>query len=130
MHLKILLPTEIFLDRPVAKITAEAENGSFCLLPQHIDFVAALVPGILSFETAESGEEVFLAIDAGILLKCGEEVFVSVRAAAGGTNLAALQKTVEAEYRTLDERQKQARSALAKLEAAFVRQLLVGGEPR
>ena len=127
MHLKILLPAEIFLDRPVAKITAEAENGSFCLLPQHVDFVTALVPGILSFETAESGEEIFLAVDEGILLKCGAEVCVSARAAVGGTDLETLQQTVEDEYRTLDERQKQARSALAKLEAAFIRQFAAGG---
>jgi F-type H+-transporting ATPase subunit epsilon len=45
----------------VTKIIAEAEHGVFCLLPQHIDFVAALVPAILSFE-AETGEEVFVAI--------------------------------------------------------------------
>ncbi len=52
MKLKILLPTEIMLDEEVTKVTAEAGNGSFCLLPRHIDFVAALVPGLLSFVKA------------------------------------------------------------------------------
>ena len=124
MNLKVLLPIEILLNCPVSKVTAEAENGSFCLLPQHIDFVTALVPGILSFEREEDKKEVFLATDEGILLKCGTEVLVSTRAAARGTDLETLQQTVEEEYRTLTERQKQARTALARLEAAFIRQLV------
>ena len=28
------------------KLVAEAPNGAFCLLPRHVDFVAALVPGL------------------------------------------------------------------------------------
>lgn len=128
MKLKVLLPTEVLLDQAIAKVTAEAENGAFCLLPQHIDFVTALVPGILSFEAAETGEEVFLAVDEGILLKCGAEVLVSTRAAVCGTDLDTLQQTVETEYRILDEEQKKARSALARLEAAFVRQFVSEGE--
>jgi len=51
MNLKILLPTEILLDEEVTKVSAEAENGSFTLLPNHIDFVTAIVPGILFFES-------------------------------------------------------------------------------
>ena len=52
MKLMVLLPTEVLIDEEARKITAEAQNGSFCLLPRHIDFVTALVPGILSFEDA------------------------------------------------------------------------------
>ncbi len=52
MRLKVLLPTEVLVDEEVVKVTAEAENGSFCLLPRHIDFVAALVPSLLSFVKA------------------------------------------------------------------------------
>jgi F-type H+-transporting ATPase subunit epsilon len=51
MNLKVLLPTEILIEREVTKIVAEAENGFFCILPRHVDFAAALVPGILAFTT-------------------------------------------------------------------------------
>jgi ATP synthase protein I len=78
MRLKVLLPTEVLLNEAVTKVIAEAENGSFCLLPRHIDFVAALVPGLLSF-TIDEGHEEFLAIDEGILVKCGAEVLVSTK---------------------------------------------------
>ena len=47
---------------------AEADNGSFCLLPRHIDFATALAPGLLSFEEP-GGAESFLAVDSGVLVK-------------------------------------------------------------
>ena len=49
MRLTVLLPTEVLVDEDVAKVVAEAENGFFGLLPRHVDIVAALVPGVLSF---------------------------------------------------------------------------------
>lgn len=127
MRLKILLPTEILLDKEVAKVIAEAENGSFCLLPRHIDFVAALVPGLLSFTIAEGHEE-FLAIDEGILVKCGAEVLVSTRTAVRGPDLGALRHTVEERFRHLDDREKQARAASARLEIDLVRRFMELGE--
>ena len=127
MRLKVLLPTEVLLDKEVAKVIAEAENGSFCLLPRHIDFVAALVPGLLSF-TLDEGHEEFLAIDEGILIKCGAEVLVSTRTAVRGPDLGALRHTVEERFRHIDEREKQARAAVARLEVDLVRRFMELGE--
>ncbi|MCK4391179.1 MAG: F0F1 ATP synthase subunit epsilon [Desulfobacterales bacterium] len=123
MKLKVLVPSEVLIDEEVTKVIAEAENGSFCLLPRHIDFVAALVPGLLSFESGEGREE-FLALDEGILIKCGPEVLVSTRNAVRGPDLGKLKQTVEEEFRVLDDREKMARSAVAKLEANFVRRFM------
>jgi F-type H+-transporting ATPase subunit epsilon len=123
MTLKILLPTEVLLEEAVNKITAEASNGSFCLLPRHVDFVAALVPGLLSYENTQ-GQEIFLAVDEGVLVKQGEEVFVSTRNALRGPDLGVLEKTVKEQFLSLDDREKTARSAVAKIEASFVRRFL------
>ena len=123
MKLRVLIPSEVFLDREVTKVTAEAENGHFCLLPRHLDFVAALVPGLLSF-TDSNDEEQFLAIDEGVLVKCGPEVLVSTRGAAGGGDLGQLQRIVKQEYEVLDERERLARSAAARLEAGLVRRFM------
>lgn len=123
MRLKVLLPTEILVDETVSKVSAEAENGSFCLLPRHIDFVAALVPGLLSFVTA-AGREIFLAVDEGILVKRGDQVLVSTRNGVLGPDLGMLKQMVDAQYRVLDERERMARSAVAKLEANFVRRFI------
>lgn len=123
MRLKVLLPTEVLVDEKVGKIVAEAENGFFCLLPRHIDFVSALVPGILYY-VPETGEERFVAVDRGTLVKCGDEVLVSVFNAALGADLAALQATVIESFHELDDEERRARLALARLEAGAMRRFL------
>lgn len=123
MHLKVLLPTEVLVDARVGKVIAEADNGFFCLLPRHVDFVAALVPGILYYTTA-NGEQRLVAVDEGTLVKCGEEVLVSVLNATAGTDLEALQATVSESFRSLDEEERRARTALARLEAGAMRRFL------
>ncbi|MBA3923359.1 MAG: F0F1 ATP synthase subunit epsilon [Nostocaceae cyanobacterium] len=123
MKLKVLLPTQILLEETVSKVTAEAENGSFCLLPRHIDFVTALVPGLLFFVTTQ-GQERFLAVDRGILVKCGLEVLVSTQNAVQSDDLAMLHQTVEKQFLVLDEREKLTRAAVAKLEVNLIRRFV------
>ncbi len=123
MHLKLLTPTEVLLELDVQKVVAEAVNGFFCLLPRHIDFVAALVPGVL-YATGLDGLESYAAIDEGTLVKCGDDVLVSVLNAATGTELAALETTVQQSFRQIDIDARRTRSALARLEAATMRRFL------
>lgn len=120
MNLKILLPGRIFMDEAVGKVIAEAPNGCFCLLPRHIDFAAALIPGILSY-TSTAGQEHFVAVDEGILAKCGPEVWVSTHNAVRGSHLGKLRQTVDDVFARLDEQERKARSALARMEASFAR---------
>jgi F-type H+-transporting ATPase subunit epsilon len=127
MKLMVILPTGVLVDQEVTKVTAEAENGSFCLLPRHIDFLAALVPGLLAFEN-EAGDEEFLAIDEGVLVKCGAEVMVSTRNAVRGAPLGQLREAVQKQFRVLDEREQQARTVLTKLEADLVGRFIRMGE--
>ena len=122
MRLKMLLPSVVLLDTAVTKIVAEAENGCFCLLPRHVDFVAALAPGILSYWTQEG--EHFLAVDEGTLVKCGQQVLVSTRNAAAERSLTALKDTVITEFHAIDEHERQTRTALGRLEAAAMRRFL------
>jgi F-type H+-transporting ATPase subunit epsilon len=124
MRLTVLLPTEILVDEEVAKVVAEAQNGSFCLLPRHIDFVAALVPGLLSFVKTTDGAEEFLAVDEGLLVKCGTQVLVSTRQAVRGEELGLLRETVEKTFKVLTDQEKRTRTALANLEANFIRRFL------
>lgn len=123
MRLRVMLPAAALVDQEVDKVTAEAENGFFTLLEHHIDFVAALVPGLLYFREPAGGEE-FLALDEGILVKRGSEVLISARNGVRGHDLGALKRQVAEQFERLDERERQARSVLAKLEADFVRQFI------
>ncbi len=124
MHLKILLPFQVFADKAdVTRIVAETREGSFGLLPHRLDCVAAITPGILIFETAAQGVT-YVAIDEGVLVKAGPEVLVSVRRALGGADLARLRQAVEEEFRTMDEREQSMRSVMAKLETGFLRRFV------
>ncbi len=123
MNCKILLPSEVFYSQEAAKVVAEAANGSFCLLPLHIDFVAALVPGLLRIVGADGREE-FYAVDDGILVKKGQEVTVSTRNVIRIPDLGQLKGVVEERFRSLDDKEKAARTAAARLEADLVRRFM------
>jgi F-type H+-transporting ATPase subunit epsilon len=121
MHLKVLLPFQVFADKAsVSRIVAETREGSFGLLPHRLDCVAALAPGILTYETEADGE-VFVAVDEGVLVKTGAEVLVSVRRALGGKNLGKLRDSVKQEFLTIDENEESVRIVMEKLESGFLR---------
>ncbi len=128
MNLKVLLPSEVLLNQPVSKVIAEGENGFFCLLPRHVDFTAALTPGLLSYTPDGQTKEEYLAVDEGILVKCGEQVLVSTRNAVHGSDLETLRQMVEEQFHQIDERERMTRSTMAKLEADFVRRFLELGK--
>ena len=121
MTLKVLLPFEVFAqEQGVTRIVVETTQGSFGLLPQRLDCVAALVPGILSFESASQGE-VFLALDEGVLVKTGPAVVISARRALRGDDLSRLRDAVEQEFLKLDAQEEAMRTAMARLETGFMR---------
>jgi len=123
MHLKVLLPFQIFADKAgVSRIVAETRDGSFGLLPHRLDCVASLPPGILIFETEEEGE-VYVAVDEGVLVKTGPDVHVSVRRAISGTDLSQLRDTVEQEFLSLNEHEQSVRSVMVKLESGFIHRM-------
>jgi len=123
MTLKVFAAARVLVDEAVTKVVAEAENGWFCLRPRHADFVTALVPGVLVF-TRRPGVEGFVAIDQATLVKCGAEVLVSTWRGVAGDDLASLRGVVAREFLQLDDRERTARSALARLEAGVVRRFV------
>jgi F-type H+-transporting ATPase subunit epsilon len=123
MNLKILLPFQIFVEQAgVSRIVAETPGGSFGLLPQRLDCVAALTPGILTYEADDEGE-VYVAVDEGVLVKTGRDVLISVRRALGGTDLGQLRDAVEQEFLTLDAHEESVRSVLVKMESDLIRRM-------
>lgn len=121
MHLKILLPYKVFADiRSVKKIVIDTSAGSYGILPRRLDCSAALLPGILEYETENEGVR-YIALDHGIMIKAGSEVLVSVRNAMGNAPLGKLRALVEEEMMQLDELEINARSVMAKLETGFLR---------
>jgi F-type H+-transporting ATPase subunit epsilon len=124
MKLRIFLPTRILLEREVATVTARGPHGAFGLLPRHIDMVSALSPGLLGYRRSADAEEEFVAIDRGILVKQGDEVRVSVRNAVADAPLEELSELVEQHFTVLDEQERKVKSAVARLEADFLRRFM------
>jgi F-type H+-transporting ATPase subunit epsilon len=123
MNLKVLLPFQVFADKTnVSRVVAQTPDGEFGLLPHRLDCVAALAPGILTYETKDEGT-VYLAVDEGVLVKAGANVLVSVRRAIGGTDLGQLREAVKHEFLTLDAQERSVRFAIAKIEGGFIRRV-------
>lgn len=120
MHLRVLVPYQVFANETgVLRIVAETSEGSLGLLPHRLDCAAALVPGILTYETKQDGT-VYVAVTEGVLVKAGDEVLVSVRNAVGGSDLKKLQAAVKDEFLKLDEQERSMRAAIAKMEGGFI----------
>lgn len=130
MNLKILLPYKVFAEKhKIARIVAVSDQGEFGILPHRLDCVVSLTAGILVFE-ADGEEEVYVAVDEGVLVKTGFDVVVSVRNAIGGLALEQLQVAVEREFLQLDEQEQKLRAVLVKMESGFVRRLAVFQQDR
>ena len=123
MNLQITLPHHRLLTAKVTRLVAEGSHGSFCLLPNHIDCLSILEPGIFVYE--EDSIEHYLAMGEGLLVKQGIAVSVSVWEAIAGDDLSQLQQAVETQFRQLDEQARLTRSALARLEAGLNRHFSV-----
>lgn len=119
MQLRVVTPGEVVIDRRVSKVSTEGPQGAFTLLPRHVDFVAVLVPGLITF--VADGEEHLLAVDGGVLVKQGAVVRIATGEAAAGVGVLALQRALRASFEELAEGERRSRAALARLETDLVR---------
>jgi F-type H+-transporting ATPase subunit epsilon len=123
MNLRVLLPFGVFAEKAdVMRVVADTTDGSYGLLPHRLDCVAALVPGVLTYETKDGGT-VYVGIDQGVLVKAGDQVTVSVRRAVGGTDLGQLKDAVARDFLKLDEQERNVRMAVAKMESGLMGRL-------
>jgi F-type H+-transporting ATPase subunit epsilon len=116
-----MVPHRVALDLDVGKVAAEGTHGSFAVLPRHVDYVAILEPGILTYHV--DGAERYVAVDGGTLVKVGDEVRVSTRTAVPGDDLEHLERTVWESFLRLDEQERDARAALARIETHVLQEM-------
>jgi F-type H+-transporting ATPase subunit epsilon len=122
IDLEIYIPKKIFLEKKVDKLRAEAADGHFALMPRHRDFTAIIEPGILTYSVG--GEESYIAVNSGVIVKKGYDVYLSTQDAVAGKDIETLHETVRSEFEVTDEKEKNAETALARLEADFSRRFL------
>lgn len=115
MQLKVMEPEHVTTDTVADKVIAEAQDGSFCIEPRHVDFVSALKPGILLYTRGE--EEHYIAVDEGILVKCGKQVLVSVLNAIEGDTLEQLEQQIRMEFKKTEAMNQASKIAIKSMEA-------------
>ena len=120
MTVTLRLPTRTLFEGRATRLTGVAVNGAFGLLPNHRDFVTALKPSVMTVRMADGCEEIF-GLDEGLLVKKDRHVTVAALRGVRGDDLDSLQETVQASFTQMDEEERQARSALSRLEADMVR---------
>ncbi len=121
LHLKILLPHAIFLETDgVVNVQVETRVGAYGFLPQRLDCVASIAPGLLTYITTDEKEH-HIAVDRGLLVKSGKTISVAVRNAIGGTDLGELHKSINEKFRKLDDLEQESRRVMSYLETGFVR---------
>ena len=101
LELQVLLPTHELLTTPVTKVIAEADNGEFCVLPKHTDFVATLVPSILTYWTRQrDGSQAvnYAAINHGVFVKYADTITISVLDGVCSNDLEQLQSEVDRHF--------------------------------
>jgi F-type H+-transporting ATPase subunit epsilon len=120
MTVTLRLPTRTLFEGRATRVTGVAVDGGFGLLPNHRDFVTALRPSVLTLGLVDGREAIF-GLDEGLLVKKGHDIQVAVLRGVQGDDLDSLQETVQASFIEMDEDERQARSALSRLEADMVR---------
>ena len=120
MTVTLRLPTRTLFEGRAIRMQAVAQDGAFGILPNHVDFVTALVPSVMTLGMADGSEAIF-GIDEGLLVKKGHGVVAAVLRGVRGDDLETLNETVNARFIEMDEEERQARSAFSKLEADVVR---------
>ncbi len=126
MNVKVVIPTSIVFSGDVERFTFEGVDGAHGILPNHIDFVDAVKPGILRIQS--HGTEIFIANDIGIIVKQGKKVLISTRnAIPGNGDVGTMRNTVREHFRNMSEHDKQANRVIVRLESEFLRRFVVDG---
>lgn len=125
MRLELRGPAASLRLEGLAELEAEGPSGRFALLPRHVDFATALVPGLLRC-VEEGGRERFLAVDGGLLVKEGPRLLLSTRAFVEAEP-GRLGEAVRGRLEALEEEERKNRGGLARLEAELLRGLGSGG---
>ena len=129
MRLEVITPATVVVDVPATKVSAETTAGWHTLLCRHVDVVATLLPGLLSYVAAADAadgpdSEHLVAIDGGLLVKRGRFVRVVVGQAAPGDDVLELQRALRSSFAAAQDAERRARTAIDRLEADAIRRLM------
>ena len=115
LDLKIYLPTEIFLDKSIKKLTFKGKEGYITILPNHVDYVSSFNTNIMTFVDAD-GKEGFLALNDGIFVKYSNRLIVTAYKAIFGDSLEDLKNKIYKNAELENDLEKEINKNLKQLE--------------
>lgn len=132
MKLKILTPSQIIVDTVIDKVDFEALDGYFTLLPKHIDFINSLKQTIIQYQV--QNKIYYVACDRGVVVKKSDEVTISTSFAVLDNNLEKLKKTIEIDFKQMEQERKEVLVSMSRLEIGLTKGLMnltsMGGADR
>ena len=99
MHLLVVTPDRQVLDAEVEEIYAPGLSGQFGVLPKHVSFVTALVPGEIRYK--ERGSDRFMAVSGGVCEVSGDTVTILADTAEPAAEID-LDRAIAAEKRAAE----------------------------
>ena len=68
---KLITPTGVLMDAPVEEVIAHSSLGEFGVLPNHIDFITSLIPGVLRVKTGADREADYIVMGGLAAVRAG-----------------------------------------------------------
>ncbi len=130
MNLHIVTPLAVIANEDVQSLCAEDASGSFGILPGHADFLTSLSVSVLRWVDVE-GEPHYCAVRGGVLtVTNGKNIAIATREAVKSDDLATLDQTVLAQFRSDLETERTEHVQATRLQLNVVRQLIGRLKPR
>ncbi len=125
MRLRIITPLSVVIDtQPVLSLRAEDASGGFGIMPGHADFLTSLTIGVVSWKDGEAKQH-YCAVRGGVLsVAAGADITITTREAVAGDDLATLDATVIAGYRTDIETERTERADAVRLQLSAIRRIV------
>jgi len=120
--LKVVTPVEMF-ERKIRAIRLKDQTGFFGIMKGHTDFLTVLERAICYY-TDENNQEVFLALDGGVLNVKGGSVTITTRDVFESSDAEKLSQIIEDTMLRRDASETSLSSMLKGIERSFLEKTL------
>jgi F-type H+-transporting ATPase subunit epsilon len=111
-------------DADVRVLRAEDATGSFGILPGHADFLTSLAMSVVRWESNDDTLH-YCAVRRGVFsVTAGREIAIATREAVAGDDLATLDQTVLARFRTDIDTERAEHFESTRLQLSAIRQIV------
>ena len=125
INLRVYTPDKLVVEDVIKKINVNGKEGSFTILPKHIDYVSSFVDSVIAY--VDNNEKTkFLAVNQGILIKTGRNLEISTFNVIKSNSLLELKNVLKLsveEDNKNEEKRKKINDNLKKMEFLMLNKL-------